>query len=82
LPRGLFASRSFSAGTVVGCCINLGFYGGRLPHNVSGPEAYDLTGSYRAAAELAGCDHHTVVRYVAMRANQPYGLFCGGPERS
>ncbi|MDT0354011.1 hypothetical protein RM445_31500, partial [Pseudonocardia sp. DSM 45834] len=27
-------------------------------------EAYDLTGSYRAAAELAGCDHHTVARYV------------------
>ncbi|MFE7751100.1 IS21 family transposase, partial [Streptomyces sp. NPDC057428] len=31
-------------------------------------EAYDLTGSYRAAAELAGCDHHTVARYVKMRA--------------
>ena len=31
-------------------------------------EAYDLTGSYRAAAELAGCDHHTVARYVTMRA--------------
>jgi hypothetical protein len=31
-------------------------------------EAYDLTGSYRAAAELAGCDHHTVARYVALRA--------------
>jgi len=31
-------------------------------------EAYDLTGSYRAAAELSGCDHHTVARYVAMRA--------------
>jgi transposase len=31
-------------------------------------EAYDLTGSYRAAAELAGCDHHTVARYVQMRA--------------
>ena len=27
-----------------------------------------LTGSYRAAAELAGCDHHTVARYVKMRA--------------
>lgn len=27
-------------------------------------EAYDLTGSYRAAAELAGCDHQTVARYV------------------
>jgi hypothetical protein len=30
-------------------------------------EAYDLTGSYRKAAELAGCDHHTVRRYVQLR---------------
>jgi hypothetical protein len=30
-------------------------------------EAYDPTGSYRAAAELAGCDHHTVARYVKLR---------------
>jgi len=30
-------------------------------------EAYDVTGSYRAAAELAGCDHHTVARYVKLR---------------
>ncbi|MBA3232099.1 MAG: IS21 family transposase [Acidobacteria bacterium] len=30
-------------------------------------EAYDLTGSYRTAAELAGCSHHTVFRYVALR---------------
>lgn len=30
-------------------------------------EAYDLTGSYRKAAELAGCDHHTVKRYVQLR---------------
>jgi transposase len=37
-------------------------------------EAYDLTGSYRAAAELAGCDHHTVARYVKLRA-------AGGPVR-
>ena len=29
--------------------------------------AYDLTGSYRKAAELAGCDHHTVRRYVQLR---------------
>lgn len=35
-------------------------------------EAFDLTGSYRAAAELAGCDHHTVARHVALReAGQP-----------
>jgi hypothetical protein len=30
-------------------------------------DAFDLTGSYRAAAELAGCDHHTVAHYVALR---------------
>ena len=31
-------------------------------------EAYDLTKSLRAAAELTGTDHHTVARYVAARA--------------
>ena len=30
-------------------------------------EAFDLTGSLRGAAELAGCDHHTVARLVAAR---------------
>ena len=30
-------------------------------------EAYDLTGSFRAAAELVSCDHHTVARYVRLR---------------
>ena len=30
-------------------------------------EAYDLTGSLRDAAELAGCSHHTVAHYVAAR---------------
>jgi hypothetical protein len=30
-------------------------------------EAYDLTGSLRDAAELVGCSHHTVARYVAAR---------------
>ena len=30
-------------------------------------EAFDLTGSYRDAAELAGCSHHTVARYVTVR---------------
>jgi hypothetical protein len=30
-------------------------------------EAFDLTGSYRDAAELAGCSHHTVARYVEAR---------------
>ncbi len=31
--------------------------------------AYDLTGSYRDAGELAGCSHHTVKRYVERRAD-------------
>ena len=30
-------------------------------------DAYDLTGSLRDAAELAGCSHHTVARYVGAR---------------
>jgi hypothetical protein len=30
-------------------------------------EAYDLTRSFHAAAELAGCDPKTVARYVALR---------------
>ena len=29
--------------------------------------AYDLTGSFRDAAGLVGCDHHTVARYVRAR---------------
>jgi hypothetical protein len=29
--------------------------------------AYDLTGSFRDAAALVGCDHHTVARYVRDR---------------
>ena len=31
-------------------------------------EAYDLTKSYRSAAQLCGVDHHTVARVVAARA--------------
>jgi hypothetical protein len=30
--------------------------------------AYDLTGSFRDAGELAGCSHHTVKHYVERRA--------------
>jgi hypothetical protein len=30
-------------------------------------EAYDLTRSFRDAAELAGCSHHTVATYVVRR---------------
>ena len=29
--------------------------------------AYDLTGSFREAAALVGCDHHTVAHYVRAR---------------
>ena len=29
--------------------------------------AYDLTQSFRNAAELTGCSHHTVARYVRAR---------------
>nr|WP_241249774.1 IS21 family transposase [Agrococcus sp. KRD186] len=37
-------------------------------------EAYDLTGSFRGAAELAGCSHHTVAAHVAARdAGRPIG---------
>ena len=38
--------------------------------------AFDLTGSLRDAAELAGCSHHTVARYVAAREK---GRVPGGP---
>src|SRR5580704_5150872 len=31
-------------------------------------EAFDLTGSYRDAGELAGCSHHTVADHVEARA--------------
>ena len=30
-------------------------------------EAFDLTQSYRDAAELAGCDHHTVAHWIDRR---------------
>ena len=30
-------------------------------------EAFDLTGSFRDAGELAGCSYHTVAAYVAER---------------
>jgi transposase len=37
-------------------------------------EAYDLTGSLRGAAMLAGCDHKTVARLVAAREEAGGGL--------
>jgi hypothetical protein len=42
-------------------------------------EAFDLTGSYRDAAELAGCSHHTVAHYV--RAREEGRLTPGRAER-
>ena len=42
-------------------------------------EAFDLTGSLRDAAELAGCSHHTVARYVAERGRGR--AVPGGPAR-
>jgi transposase len=37
-------------------------------------EAFDLTGSLRAAAELAGCDHKTVAHWVRAREESGGGL--------
>src|SRR4051812_8393454 len=47
----------------------------KSPEEVMGTlEAFDLTGTLRAAAELAGCDHKTVAHWV--RAREEAG---GGP---
>ena len=44
-------------------------------------EAYDLTGSFRDAAELAGCSHHTVAAHVAARdAGRPSGAGVARPQ--
>src|SRR5438034_5732039 len=37
-------------------------------------EAFDLTGTLRGAAELAGCDHKTVAHWVAARDAAGGGL--------
>ena len=37
-------------------------------------EAYDLTGSFRRAGALAGCDHKTVAHWVAVREAAGGGL--------
>ena len=44
-------------------------------------EAFALTNSYRAAAELAGCSHHTVAHYVAMRDEGRLPEVGAQPER-
>ena len=43
-------------------------------------EAYDLTGTLRGAAALAGCDHKTVARLVAAREAAGGGLPVAGAE--
>ena len=44
-------------------------------------EAFDATGSYRAAGQLAGCSHHTVAAYVAARdAGRPVGAAARRPR--
>ncbi len=37
-------------------------------------EAYDLAGSLRGAAEMAGCDHKTVAHWVRQRAPAHTGV--------
>jgi transposase len=44
-------------------------------------EAFDLTGSLRGAAELAGCDHKTVAHWVALRDAAGGGLPAPGRAR-
>ncbi len=44
-------------------------------------EAFDLTGSLRAAAELAGCDHKTVGHWVRAREEAGGGLPVGARSR-
>jgi hypothetical protein len=44
-------------------------------------EAFDLTHSFRDAAELVGCDHHTVARYVAAREQGRPSLVPAGRDQ-
>lgn len=44
-------------------------------------KAFDATGSYRAAGQLAGCSHHTVAAHVAARdAGRPVGAAAPRPR--
>jgi DNA-binding CsgD family transcriptional regulator len=45
-------------------------------------EAYDLTGSFRDAGELADCSHHTVARYVRARDEDRLALGATVPRDS
>jgi hypothetical protein len=43
--------------------------------------AFDLTGSFKAAAELVGCSHHTVAAHVAARdAGRPVAVSVRRPQ--
>ena len=44
-------------------------------------EAFDLTDSFRAAGLLAGCSHHTVEHYVALRDNGGLAVSLTPPTR-
>lgn len=44
-------------------------------------EAFDLTGSFRAAGELAGCSPNTVADWVAKRNRGGLGVLAGGVRR-
>jgi transposase len=44
-------------------------------------EAFDVTGSFRAAAALAGCDHKTVAHWVRVREEADGGLSAPSRQR-
>jgi transposase len=71
LPRRVAAAKAPSSGALGGAHLPLAPRGRDTLKSAEEImeilEAYDLTGSYRDAAELAGCSHHTVARYVAAR---------------
>jgi hypothetical protein len=48
----------------------------------AGPAAFDLTGSYRDAAELAECSHRTVAKYVQAREQGRLVLGAAAPRAS
>src|SRR5664279_4174953 len=74
-PRSVLRRRY----SVLRCCSTRGL---RRPAVKKGEEAmeileaYDLTGTLRGAAALAGCDHKTVARLVAAREEVVAGCRC------
>jgi hypothetical protein len=55
----------FRSSRVVEACLEAGLKNSEEVMEIL--EAFDLTGSLRGAAELAGCDHKTVAHWVAAR---------------